>query len=245
MTSGNGHSGAKYGGERERMMRLLRREIRDPRVLDAMEAVPREAFVPPQLAHRAYDDGALPIGEGQTISQPLIVALMLEALRLRGDERVLEIGTGSGYVAALLSRLALETVTIERKPGLLAEARGRLEALGIANVQLSEAGETLGRPEGAPYDAILVSAAAPHVPRVLVEQLAPLGRLVIPVGGLRSQELIRATLTPHGLELQRLGPCVFVPLIGEQAWREDEGGTRGHERGDERGDDVSRRSKVR
>jgi protein-L-isoaspartate(D-aspartate) O-methyltransferase len=241
MTSGNGHSRVDYRGERERMMRLLRREIRDPRVLDAMEAVPREAFVPPQLAQRAYDDGALPIGEGQTISQPLIVALMLEALRLRGDERVLEVGTGSGYVAALLSRLALRAVTVERKPALLAAARRRLEALGVTNVQLFEAGETLGRPEDAPYDGILVSAAAPHVPRVLIEQLAPLGRLVIPVGGLRSQELIRATLTPHGLELQRLGPCVFVPLIGDQAWREDAGGTRG----DTYGDDVSRRSKVR
>jgi protein-L-isoaspartate(D-aspartate) O-methyltransferase len=210
----NRHSGADYSAERERMMRLLRREIRDPRVLDAMAAVPREAFVPPQLARRAYDDSALPIGESQTISQPLIVALMLEALRLRGDERVLEIGTGSGYVAALLSRLARNTVTVERKPTLLAAARERLEALGITNVGVYEAGATLGRPEGAPYDGILVSAAAPHVPRVLIDQLAPFGRLVIPVGGLRSQELVRATLTPHGLELQRLGPCVFVPLIG-------------------------------
>jgi protein-L-isoaspartate(D-aspartate) O-methyltransferase len=206
-------------GARARMMRQLAANVRDPRVLDAMASVPREAFVLAHLRAHAYDDRALPIGEGQTISQPLIVALMLEAMRLTGDEHVLEVGTGSGYVAALLSRLAHDVVTVERKAELLEAAKRAFAGLGIENVGAYEAGDTLGWPERAPYDAILVSAASPHVPRALIDQLAPGGRLVIPVGGLRSQELVRATNTSHGVELERLGPCVFVPLIGDEAWR--------------------------
>jgi len=218
---------------RSAMVRLLARHVRDARVLDAMATVPREAFVAYHLAAHAYDDRALPIGDGQTISQPLIVALMLEALKLRGDERVLEVGTGSGYVATLLSHLARDVISVERKASLLDAARGRLEALQVRNVQLQEAGDQLGSTSEAPFDAILVSAAAPHVPRALVDQLADGGRLVIPVGGLQSQELVRATKTAHGLTLERLGPCVFVPLIGAQAWPEDDDGG------------VSRRFKVR
>lgn len=217
-------------GRRE-MLRLLRSHVGDGRVIDAMAAVPREAFVAPHLAPHAYDDRALPIGHGQTISQPLIVALMLEALQLAGDERVLEVGAGSGYVAALLSKLARDVVTVERSVELLAAAQRRFVDAGIENVRAFEASETLGRPEDAPYDAILVSAAAPHVPRSLVEQLAQGGRLLIPVGGLHAQELVRARNTAHGVELERLGACVFVPLIGADAWPER--------------DDVSRRFKVR
>jgi protein-L-isoaspartate(D-aspartate) O-methyltransferase len=206
------------------MLRLLRQHIRDARVLDAMASVPRERFVAPHLVPHAYDDRALPIGDGQTISQPLVVGLMLEALGLSGNERVLEVGTGSGYVAALLSRLAREVVTVERKASLIERARERLERFGATNVRVRGAGSELGSADDAPFDAILVSAAAPHVPRVLIEQLADRGRLVIPVGGLRSQELMRATNTAHGVDLERLGPCAFVPLIGAQAWPPEEPG---------------------
>jgi len=201
-------------------MESLRRELTDERVVDAIAAVPREEFVPEHLRGQAYDDRALPIGEGQTISQPLMVALMIQALELRPDDRVLEVGTGSGYAAAVLSKLVGEVVTVERNEALLSEARGRLAAPGFANVHAYVAGDELGRPESAPYDAILVSAGAPHVPRPLLDQLADDGRLVIPVGSARSQELVTARKTAHGVELRRHGPCAFVPLIGEDAWRE-------------------------
>lgn len=217
---------------RDRMLELVRRHVGDRRVVEAMAAIPRERFVLPHLRQRAYDDTALPIGEGQTISQPLIVALMTEALALRPDDRVLEVGTGSGYQAAVLSRLAREVVTVERVPALAERARSTLAALGCENVRVSMAGRTLGRFEDAPYDAILVAAGAPHVPRVLVDQLAGGGRLVLPVGSLRSQELVRVTKTAHGIDLARLGPCAFVPLVGEDAWGAG-------------GSDVSRRFKVR
>jgi protein-L-isoaspartate(D-aspartate) O-methyltransferase len=206
--------------QRDRLLESLRRELHDERVVDAIAAVPREAFVPVSLRGQAYDDRALPIGEGQTISQPLMVGLMIQALDVRSDDRALEVGTGSGYAAAVLSRLVREVVTVERSDPLLEAARERLAALGFTNVRVYHAGAELGRPEDGPYDAILVSAGAPHVPRLLLEQLAPRGRLVIPVGSPRSQELVTAHNTAHGIELRRHGPCAFVPLIGEEAWRE-------------------------
>ncbi len=203
-----------------RMVHLLRAHIGDARVVEAMASVPRERFVPPHLRLRAYDDSALPIAADQTISQPMMVALMLEAARLRAEDRALEIGTGSGYGAAVLSRLVREVVTVERVRVLAEAARALLRDLGYENVGVLDAGEMLGWPERAPYDAIIVTAGAPHVPRSLLDQLANGGRLVLPVGTLRSQELVRATKTPHGVELARLGQCAFVPLIGEEAWED-------------------------
>jgi protein-L-isoaspartate(D-aspartate) O-methyltransferase len=201
------------------MLALLRRQISDERVIGAMAAVPREHFVPSALRPYAYADAPLPIGEGQTISQPLVVAMMLEALQLKPSDAVLEVGTGSGYVAALLSRLAAEVTTVERKPLLLADALARIHDLQITNVHCEEAAGVLGWPDRAPYDAILVSAGAPHVPRVLIEQLVAGGRLVLPVGPLRNQQLVRVRTQRNGaLQLERLGNCAFVPLVGDDAW---------------------------
>lgn len=201
---------------RGEMLRLIGRYVSDRRVIDAMAAVPREAFVPAQLRHEAYADRPLPIGDGQTISQPLIVAIMLDALHLRPADRVLDVGTGSGYQAAILAQLAAEVVTVERMPELL--ARGRETLAQYPNVHPYPAGDVLGRSENAPYDAIVAAASAPHVPRALIEQLAERGRMVLPVGTRLSQELVRVTKTPHGIDLERLGPCAFVPLIDEEAW---------------------------
>jgi protein-L-isoaspartate(D-aspartate) O-methyltransferase len=211
-----------FAGPRQRMIRLLRENISDQRVVDAMAAVPRERFVPADLRSSAYEDRPLPIGEGQTISQPLIVAMMIEALLLRREDRVLEVGTGSGYQAAVLSHLAREVVTVERIDALLQRAIVVLGETGCANVHAYLATDVLGRVDDAPYDAIIVAAGAPHVPRALVDQLADGGRLVLPVGSLRAQELVRVTKTPHGVQLARLGPCAFVPLISRDAWREGE-----------------------
>lgn len=222
---------AKLADARLNMLRLLRSEVSDERVLQAMAAVPREAFVPEALRAHAYADRALPIGEGQTISQPLVVAIMLQALELRDSDSALEVGTGSGYVAALLARLCRSVVTVERKAALLDEARARLVASQAANVRCELAGAALGWPQSAPYDAILVSAGAPHVPRALLDQLTHGGRMVVPVGAQKSQELVRARKTVHGVTLERLGACAFVPLIGADAWQPS--------------DDVSGRSKVR
>lgn len=223
-TSHNGEGG--LGGEvswaRERMLDLVRQRVSDERVVAAMARVPRERFVPQNLRRSAYNDSALPIGEGQTISQPLMVAIMLDALQLRAEDCVLEVGTGSGYVAALLSHLAREVVTVERIAPLLERARETLAALGYTNVRAYLAGDSLGWPDAAPYDAILVSAGAPHVPRVLLDQLADGGRLVLPVGTLRDQQLVRARKTAHGVDLTRLGECAFVPLIGDEAWNDDD-----------------------
>jgi protein-L-isoaspartate(D-aspartate) O-methyltransferase len=219
----------EFAAARRELARTLRAHVRDVRVIDAMLGVPRELFVPDHLRARAYDDRALPIGEGQTISQPLMIALMVEALELRAGDRVLEVGAGSGYAAAVLARLAREVVTVERLPTLLTLAKSRLASLGAASVRTVEAGDELGVPALAPFDAILVSAGAPHVPRTLLEQLGEGGRLVVPVGTQRSQELVRATKSPVGLQLTRLGGCAFVPLVGKGAW----------EIGDR--DDVSRR----
>jgi protein-L-isoaspartate(D-aspartate) O-methyltransferase len=208
----------EFADARQRMLRLLRTMLHDERVIDAMAAVRRERFVPADLRDSAYDDRPLPIGSGQTISQPLIVAMMVEALQLQPDDAVLDVGTGSGYQAAVLCRLARRVVTVERIESLLLHAASILAAAGCANVEAHLAVDELGWPDGAPYDAIVVGAGAPHVPRGLVEQLAPAGRLVLPIGSMRAQELVRVTRTSHGVDLERLGPCAFVPLIAREAW---------------------------
>ena len=204
---------------------LAGRGISDPRVLEAFRAVPREAFLPPELAEFAYRDTPLPIAAGQTISQPYIVAVTVEALALRGPERVLEIGTGSGYAAAILGRLAKEVFTVERLAPLAEEARERLARLGYRNVHVLCGDGTLGWPEHAPYDAIAVAAGGPDVPEALLSQLSPSGRLVIPVGPDEfSQELVR--VVREGNQRFRREPIMgvrFVPLVGEQGWPEDAG----------------------
>jgi len=196
----------------------LAREISDPRVLNAIARVPRERFVPPELRLQAYENRPLPIGYGQTISQPLIVAIMTQALDLRGDDTVLEVGTGSGYQAALLSQLAAHVVTVERVPELARQAERALAELGYANVEVHVAGETLGWPEGAPYDAIVVTAGAPRVPHELVEQMRIGGRMAVPVGSRDLQELVQVVRSPEGPVIIPLGPCRFVPLVGPGAW---------------------------
>ena len=205
---------------RQTLLKYLDREIADNRVVDAMRRVPREAFVSKEQYHAAYDDRPLSIGFGQTISQPFIVALMVQALELRGDEKVLELGTGSGYEAAILAELAQKVVTVECIPELAESARQVLDKLGYSNIEVRMAGRTLGWPAGAPYDAIIVSAGAPTVPQALVEQLTWNGRLVIPVGSRWQQELLRVTKLRKGNEIENLGGCFFVPLIGEGAWEE-------------------------
>lgn len=200
------------------MLKHLDYQIADKRVVDAMRRVPREAFVPPEQLAAAYDDRPLPIGCGQTISQPFIVAFMIEALQLSGDEKVLELGTGSGYEAAILAELADHVVTVEYVPDLAESAAALLNRLGYSNVDVHVAGQTLGWPEGAPYDAIIVSAGSPSVPPVLIEQLAWNGRLVVPVGSRLQQELVKVTRLRTGNRIENLGGCYFVPLIGEGAW---------------------------
>jgi protein-L-isoaspartate(D-aspartate) O-methyltransferase len=199
---------------------LATRGISDERVLDAMRAVPREAFVPADLVGDAYADGPLPIGEGQTISQPYVVALMAEALELTGSERVLEIGAGSGYAAAVLGELAEEVVAIERHRSLADEALRRLRELGYENVEVIWGDGSKGWPERSPYDAIVVAAGAPAVPEALREQLAVGGRLVIPVGPDRTlQELLRVRrLSTTESSQETLGGVRFVPLVGEEGW---------------------------
>jgi protein-L-isoaspartate(D-aspartate) O-methyltransferase len=199
---------------------LRARGIVDQRVLDAMERVPRDLFVPPEQRSRAYDDVALPIGHGQTISQPYMVALICEVLSLRGDERVLDVGTGSGYQAAVLAELAAEVYTIERIPELAEQARANLEGAGHERVQVHVGDGTLGLPEYAPYDAIAVAAAAPGLPQALYEQLGPRGRLAIPVGGRWGQRLELVIRSPEGPAVVRSVPCRFVPLVGEEGFAE-------------------------
>jgi len=203
---------------RETLLKYLDHEIADKRVVEAMRRVPREAFVSPEQYHVAYDDRPLGIGFGQTISQPFIVALMVQALELKGREQVLELGTGSGYEAAILAELAQKVVTVECIPELAESARQVLDKLGYSNIEVHVAGKTLGWPEGAPYDAIIVSAGAPTMPEVLLEQLAWGGRLVIPVGSRWQQDLLRVTRLRKGNRIENLGGCYFVPLVGEGAW---------------------------
>jgi protein-L-isoaspartate(D-aspartate) O-methyltransferase len=197
---------------------LRRRGIRDERVLAAFLKVPRHKFVRPQDLWIAYDDYPLPIGYGQTISQPYIVALMTELLALKGDERVLEVGTGSGYQAAILAELAKEVITIERIPELARRAQRVLTDLGYRNVTVLVGDGSLGAPDFAPFDAIIVTAAAPHPPKALLEQLKDGGRLVIPIGDRTLQELIRFVRKGDEWQEEKHGPCLFVPLIGKNGW---------------------------
>lgn len=200
---------------------LRYRGIRDERVLEVMSEVPRHLFVPWAIQAIAYDDRALPIGQGQTISQPYMVARMVEALELVGNERVLDIGTGSGYQAAVLGELAREVWSVEIVPELADEARKRLARLGYSNVHVRVANGSLGLPERAPFDAIVVAAGAPEVPQSLVDQLGPGGRLVIPTGELGLQMLCRIKRVGRmGDETasEALVPCAFVPLVGREGW---------------------------
>jgi protein-L-isoaspartate(D-aspartate) O-methyltransferase len=199
---------------------LRGRDIRDERVLAAMAAVERELFVPPELRDHAYDDAALPIGAGQTISQPYMVARICEGLELRGDERVLDVGTGSGYQAAVLAELAGEVHTIERVPELVESARAALAAAGYERVRVHLGDGTLGVPAHAPFAAIAVAAAAPRLPESLYEQLEPRGKLAVPVGGRRGQELQIVVRSPEGPAVLRSVPCRFVPLVGEEGFAE-------------------------
>jgi protein-L-isoaspartate(D-aspartate) O-methyltransferase len=211
-----------FAALREQMVvrQLAARGLHDPRVLAAMRDVPREVFVAPELVELAYEDGPLPIGEDQTISQPYIVALMAEAMEIEPEDRVLEIGTGSGYAAAVLSRLAREVYTVERHGSLASSARRQLREVDASKVVVIHADGTLGWPVAAPYDAIVVAAGGPDVPRALVEQLAPGGRLVMPVGpSPHEQTLVRVRKLPSGpLARENLGPVRFVPLIGAAGW---------------------------
>jgi protein-L-isoaspartate(D-aspartate) O-methyltransferase len=198
---------------------LRGRDVADERVLTAMARVPRELFVPPEAQAQAYEDAALGIGYGQTISQPYMVARICEALDLHGDERVLDVGTGSGYQAAVLAELAGEVHTIERIEALAASARENLAAAGYEHVRVHVGDGTLGLPEHAPYDAIAVAAAAPEPPPSLYEQLRPGGRLVVPVGRRRGQELLVVVRSPEGPAVLRSVPCRFVPLVGREGFR--------------------------
>jgi protein-L-isoaspartate(D-aspartate) O-methyltransferase len=207
--------------QRTRMVRnqLIARGITDQRVVEAFLAVPREAFIDEGLVDVAYSDAPLPIGHHQTISQPYIVALTIESLVLRGDERVLDVGTGSGYAAAILSRLAETVFTIERIPELAERARAKLAALGFCNVEVTCGDGTLGLKEHAPFDAIAVAASGPAIPPALLDQLAHGGRLVMPVGPNHTQTLMRVTRTGSTFRREAITEVQFVPLIGEQGWK--------------------------
>lgn len=210
--------------EREEMVErhIRARGVESAAVLSAMLAVPREAFVPEELQDRAYDDAALPIPNGQTISQPYIVAFMTAALKLQPGDRVLEIGTGSGYAAAVLSRIAGEVYTVERHESLEAKAKERLEMLGYGNVRVRHGDGTLGWPEYAPYDAITVAAGGPQVPETLCLQLKVGGRLVMPRGDSRvEQRLVRVTRLEDRFEEESLASVSFVPLIGKEGWESE------------------------
>ncbi len=210
-----------FEAARARLIKHLNSEIRDERILAAMAHIPRERFVPPEEQDLAYEDIPLPIGLDQTISQPFIVALMTEALELTGSEKVLEVGTGSGYQAAILAELARLVITVERLPSLTEEAKRVLDSLGYTNIMVHLAEKTLGWPAEAPYDAIMVTAGAPRVPVDLLAQLAIGGRLVIPIGSRYVQELYKVTRRRKKNIVQNLGGCRFVSLIGEGAWEEE------------------------
>ncbi|MEE2678293.1 MAG: protein-L-isoaspartate(D-aspartate) O-methyltransferase [Myxococcota bacterium] len=212
--------GGAFVRARQRLVeRLVQQGVTDPRVLQAFATVPRHQLIPEALRDRAYADLALPIGAGQTISAPGIVAAMTQALELRGDETVLEVGTGSGYQAAVLSRLAERIVSIERLPRLAADARRALDGLGVSNVVVHLGDGTAGRPSDAPFDAIVVTAGGPDVPQPLLEQLAPAGRLVGPFGTREEQSLVRVRrTTSDGFEREVLGRCRFVDLVGTHGW---------------------------
>jgi protein-L-isoaspartate(D-aspartate) O-methyltransferase len=214
-----------YRRARDRMVdtQITRRGVRDARVLAAIRQVPREEFVDPGFEEFAYDDGPLPIGANQTISQPYMVALMIEAAKLKPEDRVLEVGAGSGYAAAVMSRIAARIYTIARHAELVDAARRRLQRLGFKNVELRVGDGTRGWPEAAPFDAILVAAGGPEVPATLKDELAIGGRLIIPVGLQRLHQTLRKVtrLSETQYEEEDLGGVAFVPLIGEQGWEED------------------------
>lgn len=207
---------------RVRLIDSLAREIPDKQVLSVMTEIPRHAFVPPELQKYAYEDRPLPIGHEQTISQPFIVALMTQNLELTGTEKVLELGTGSGYQTAILAKLAQRIVSIERIPSLAEKARQTLALLGYHNVEVHIAEKALGWKNDAPYQAIIATAGAPRVPIELVDQLAIGGRMVIPVGSRYNQELVKVTRLKTGNKVEYLGACRFVSLIGKGAWEEEE-----------------------
>ena len=201
------------------MIEHLSSEIKDRRVLEVMSGIPREKFVPPEVHHQAYEDKPLPIGCGQTISQPYIIALMTEALELTGREKVLELGTGSGYQTAILAQLAKMVISVERMPALAESARKILDTLGYTNIEIHIAEETLGWKQDAPYDAIMVTAGSPGIPDDLLNQLSFGGRMVIPVGSRYVQDLCKITKHTDGNTVQNLGGCRFVSLIGKSAWQ--------------------------
>jgi protein-L-isoaspartate(D-aspartate) O-methyltransferase len=214
---------ADFVRERQAMVerQLRRRGIAEPRILDAFLEVPREAFVSPEQAELAYGDHPLPIEAGQTISQPYIVALMIEAAGIKPGDKVLEVGSGSGYAAAVISRIAAEVVGIERQHELVDLARERIERLGYRNVRIVEGDGTRGFPGEAPFDAVLAAASGSHIPQPLVEQLKPGGSIVMPIGGPGwVQTLVKATKQADGtLQQTDLGAVRFVPLIGEEGWK--------------------------
>jgi protein-L-isoaspartate(D-aspartate) O-methyltransferase len=223
--NGNGdrtsHNGAKYEDNRHDMVarQIYDRGIRSPRVLAAMESIPRHLFVPPDLIGKAYADEALPSSDGQSISQPYVVAASTDALELQGHERVLEVGAGTGYQAAVLSLLAREVVALESIPALAESARERLRRLGYPNVRVEVGDGSQGFSESSPFDAILVSAAAPSVPQPLVDQLAEGGRLVIPVGRADHQQLLKIVKSEGRIFERELFACRYVPLVGRYGWR--------------------------
>ncbi len=211
-----------YDKERARMVdeQIIARGVKDERVLAAMRKVQRHEFLPEAIRGMAYHDSALPLGEGQTMSQPFMVALMTELLELKGTERVLEIGTGSGYQAAVLAELCEKVYTVERVKILADRARQNLDRLGYRSVAMKVYDGTYGWKEMAPFDAIIVTAGSPDVPAPLIEQLKEGGRLVVPVGERYDQTLLKIVKTPDGPMTQRSIPCVFVPLIGNHGWKE-------------------------
>ncbi len=209
-----------FEAARAGLIKHIATEIRDERVLAAMSRVPRERFIPPEERHLAYEDRPLPIGLAQTISQPYIIALMTGLLELTGKEKVLEIGCGSGYQAAILAELTRLVITVEHLPALAKEAEMVLNSLGYKNIKVYLAEPTLGWPAEAPYDAIIVTAGAPKIPETLLAQLVIGGRLVVPVGARHEQELYKITRGRDKNMVQSLGGCRFVPLIGEDAWEE-------------------------
>lgn len=213
---------ADFEKERIRMLedQIMARGVRDERVLSAMRKIPRHEFMPEAIRGMAYTDNALPLGEGQTISQPYMVALMSELLGLKGTERILEIGTGSGYQAAVLAELCEKVYTVERIKMLADKARATLDRLGYKSVAIKVFDGTYGWKEMSPFDAIMVTAGAPDVPAPLIEQLAIGGRMVIPVGDRYGQTLVKVVRTAEGLVTEKSIPCVFVPLIGNHGWKE-------------------------
>jgi protein-L-isoaspartate(D-aspartate) O-methyltransferase len=222
MVAGGVGEGDSYGGYRSRLVEILQRKgVRDLAVLRAVRMVPRHLFVPESVRHRAYDDAALPIGSGQTISQPFVQARYLELIGLTGREKVLEIGTGSGYQTALLALLASMVFSVERVPHLAQSARTALATAGIRNVTVLVGDGTLGWRPFAPYDAILVSAASPEVPAPLVEQLAVGGRMVIPLGDKEAQTLTLVERLEDRIRSSTIGDVRFVPLVGEFGFRDE------------------------